>query len=62
VDVSLFFFIIPLLYLLSYVILFWFFVDAKEKHGTNIGCLWTLIVFATGPLGFIAYLIVRNAD
>lgn len=54
--------IIPILYLLSYVILFWVFVDAMGKHGANIGCLWGLIVFVTGPLGLIAYLIVRNAD
>ncbi|CAG9620428.1 hypothetical protein [Sutcliffiella rhizosphaerae] len=56
------FFLIPLFYLASYLILFWVFIDAKNKRGMNIGCLWALIVLATGPLGLIAYLIVRNAD
>ncbi|QFT87614.1 hypothetical protein FIU87_03030 [Bacillus sp. THAF10] len=61
-DGSLLFFIIPFFYFVSYVILFWVFVDARDKHGTNIGCLWALIVLATGPLGLIAYLVVRNMD
>ncbi|WP_223702150.1 hypothetical protein [Sutcliffiella deserti] len=38
----------------------WVFSDAKDKQGTNIGCLWALVVLAAGPIGFIAYLIVRD--
>lgn len=44
------------------VALIWVYSDARDKRGTNIGCLWALIVFLLGPLGFIAYLFVRNAD
>lgn len=36
--------------------------DATDKRGKNIGCLWTLIVFFTFPIGLIAYLIVRNSE
>ncbi len=40
----------------------WVWSDASDKRGGNIGCLWTLIVLVTGPLGLIAYLLVRNSD
>lgn len=46
----------------SILALFWLWKDASEKRGGNVGCLWVLIVFAFGPIGFIAYLIVRNYD
>ncbi|WP_078382233.1 PLDc N-terminal domain-containing protein [Sutcliffiella halmapala] len=52
--------IIPLFWIVSIVALFWVYGDARDKQGTNIGCLWALVVFATGPIGLIAYLIVRN--
>ncbi|MFE7062956.1 hypothetical protein ABN702_18005 [Bacillus haimaensis] len=44
------------------IALFWVYSDASEKRGSNIGCLWALVVFLLGPIGFIIYLIVRNAD
>ncbi|HEX7056543.1 MAG TPA: hypothetical protein VF260_05025 [Bacilli bacterium] len=49
-------------WLITIIALFWVYSDASRKKGANIGCLWTLVVFILGPLGFIAYLIVRNAD
>ena len=49
-------------WIIGIVALFWVYSDAADKRGTNIGCLWALIVFILGPLGFIAYLFVRNAD
>ncbi|MBM7621915.1 threonine dehydrogenase-like Zn-dependent dehydrogenase [Bacillus tianshenii] len=52
--------IILLIWILSIVAVIWVYSDAKEKQGTNLGCLWALVVFAAGPIGLIAYLIVRN--
>ncbi|WP_164931664.1 hypothetical protein [Longirhabdus pacifica] len=49
-------------FIISIVALIWVYSDASGKKGTNIGCLWTLVVFALGPIGLIAYLIVRNSD
>jgi len=46
----------------SILALIWLWKDASEKRGGNVGCLWALIVFVLGPIGFIAYLIVRNFD
>lgn len=54
--------IVAVLWILSIIALFWVFNDAAEKRGTNIGCLWALVVLILGPIGFIAYLIVRNLD
>ena len=51
-----------ILWILSIIGLFWVWSDASEKRGSNIGCLWALVVLILGPIGFIAYLIVRNAD
>ncbi|MGD6830610.1 hypothetical protein ACQCT5_00515 [Sutcliffiella halmapala] len=51
---------ILLIWLLSIIAVFWVYSDAKDKQGTNLGCLWALVVFAAGPIGLIAYLIVRN--
>jgi hypothetical protein len=51
-----------LLWLLSIIGLIWVWKDATEKRGTNIGCLWALVVLALGPIGFIAYLFVRSSD
>lgn len=53
---------ILLIWILSIVALFWVWSDASDKRGTNIGCLWALVVLILGPIGLIAYLIVRNAD
>jgi len=46
----------------SFVCTVWVMMDAQEKRGTNIGCLWALVVFLLFPIGFIAYVLVRNAD
>lgn len=51
---------ILLFWILSIIALFWVYADARDKQGTNIGCLWALVVFIAGPIGLIAYLIVRN--
>lgn len=51
-----------LFWLFSIFAVFWVWNDASGKRGKNRGCLWTLVVIALGPLGFIAYLIVRDAD
>jgi hypothetical protein len=51
-----------LLWLGSIIAFLWVWKDASEKRGTNIGCLWALVVLALGPIGFIAYLFVRNSD
>lgn len=53
---------IILLWIISIIAIFWVYGDASEKRGGNIGCLWALVVFILGPIGLIAYLIVRNAD
>jgi hypothetical protein len=39
---------------------FWAFGDA-ENRGKS-GCLWSLIIWFTWPLGLIAYLILRDRD
>jgi len=54
--------IISLLWILSIIAIFWVWTDASDKKGSNIGCLWALVVLILGPIGFIAYLIVRNLD
>jgi threonine dehydrogenase-like Zn-dependent dehydrogenase len=51
---------ILLIWILSIIAVFWVYSDAKDKQGTNLGCLWALVVFAAGPIGLIAYLFVRN--
>ncbi|MDP5272952.1 hypothetical protein [Chengkuizengella axinellae] len=50
------------LWFFSIVGLIWLWADATEKRGTNIGCLWALVVLILGPIAFIAYLFVRKAD
>lgn len=40
----------------------WVLSDASDKRGTNIGCLWALVALILFPIGFIAYLFVRNSD
>jgi hypothetical protein len=49
-----------LCWILSILALFWVYADASRKRGANIGCLWALVVLLLGPIGLIAYLIVRN--
>jgi hypothetical protein len=55
-------FILILLWVLSIIAFFWVWGDASSKRGGNIGCLWALVVLILGPIGFIAYLFVRNSD
>lgn len=50
------------IWVVSIAVLFWVWRDASEKRGGNIGCLWVLVIVALGPIGLIAYLIVRNYD
>lgn len=60
VDIAFMGTFILLIWILSIVAVIWVYSDAKDKQGTNLGCLWALVVFAAGPIGLIAYLIVRN--
>lgn len=53
---------ILLIWTISFLAMFWVWSDATAKRGANIGCLWALIVLILGPVGFIAYLIVRNSN
>ncbi|WP_282941337.1 hypothetical protein [Paenibacillus sp. RC67] len=54
--------VVILLWILSILATFWVWSDASDKRGANIGCLWALVVLILGPIGFIAYIFVRNAD
>jgi hypothetical protein len=49
-------------FIIGFIALIWVYSDASGKRGSNIGCLWALVVFLLGPIGFIIYLFVRNAD
>ena len=40
--------------------LIWVYQDAEKRGKT--GCLWVLLILTGGPLGFIAYLILRNRE
>ncbi|MBN3524890.1 hypothetical protein [Paenibacillus apiarius] len=51
-----------LIWLISWIMLFWIWGEASDRRGKHIGCLWALVVFSLGPLGVILYLIVRNWD
>ncbi len=46
--------------ILGLVAMFWVYRDAEARGKT--GCLWLLLISATGPLGFIAYLILRDRE
>ena len=52
-------FVIAIL-ILGMVAMFWVYQDAEKKGKT--GCIWLLLISATGPLGFIAYLILRDRE
>lgn len=54
--------LVGLLWVASIIGVFWVWSDASQKRGTNIGCLWALVVLALGPIGLIAYLFVKDAD
>jgi len=40
--------------------MFWVYRDAEKRGKT--GCLWLLFISATGPLGLIAYLVLRDRE
>ena len=46
--------------ILSLVVMFWVYRDAEKRGKT--GCLWLLLISATGPLGLIAYLVLRDRE
>ena len=48
------------IFILTLAAMFWVYRDAERRGKT--GCLWLLIISATGPLGFIAYLILRDRE
>lgn len=48
------------IFILTLVAMFWVYRDAEARGKT--GCLWLLLISATGPLGFIAYLILRDRE
>ena len=48
------------IFIMTLVAMLWVYRDAEAKGKT--GCLWLLLIFATGPLGFIAYLVLRDRE
>ena len=48
------------IFILMLVAMLWVYRDAEERGKT--GCLWVLLIMATGPLGFIAYLVLRDRE
>jgi len=40
--------------------MFWVYRDAEKRGKT--GCLWLLLISATGPLGIIAYFVLRDRE
>lgn len=59
---SFLFMFLVLMWVLPIIGLIWLWKDASYKRGNHIGCLWVLVVFILGPIGFIAYLIMRDSD
>ncbi len=51
-----------LIWVLSWVCLFWIWGEATQRKGKQVGCLWAIVVFLLGPLGIILYLILRQVD
>jgi hypothetical protein len=48
------------IFILTLVAMFWVYRDAEARGKT--GCLWLLLISATGPLGVIAYLVLRDRE
>ena len=48
------------IFILTLVAMFWVYRDTGKRGKT--GCFWLLIISATGPLGFIAYLVLRDRE
>jgi hypothetical protein len=46
--------------ILGLVAMFWVYQDAEKRGKT--GCLWLLLISATGPLGIIAYFVLRDRE
>jgi hypothetical protein len=47
-------------FILTLVAMFWVYRDAEARGKT--GCLWVLLISATGPLGVIAYFVLRDRE
>ena len=48
------------IFILTLVAMFWVYRDAEARGKT--GCLWVLLISATGPLGIIAYFVLRDRE
>ena len=48
------------IFILTLVAMFWVYQDAEKRGKT--GCIWLLLISATGPLGLIAYLVLRDRE
>ena len=48
------------IFIVTLVAMFWVYRDAEARGKT--GCLWLLIISATGPLGIIAYFVLRDRE
>ncbi len=48
------------IFILTLAAMFWVYRDAEARGKT--GCLWLLIISATGPLGFIGYFVLRDRE
>mgnify|MGYP001054802404 CR=1 FL=1 len=46
--------------ILGLIAMFWVYQDAEKRGKT--GCIWLLLISATGPLGLIAYLVLRDRE
>ena len=48
------------IFILTLLAMFWVYRDAEARGKT--GCLWLLLISATGPLGIIAYFVLRDRE
>ena len=48
------------IFILTLVAMLWVYRDAEARGKT--GCLWLLLISATGPLGIIAYFVLRDRE
>lgn len=48
------------IFITTLVAMFWVYRDAEARGKT--GCLWVLLISATGPLGIIAYFVLRDRE
>ena len=48
------------IFILTLVAMFWVYRDAEARGKT--GCLWLLLISATGPVGIIAYFVLRDRE